>query len=220
MLVAVAAAVFCLVTGTRTAKAVSGQIWENQGATSTSPANDALISNKPATPPNATFTVGPAGIDYDSRVTAYTIGPWIDGAPLSNPIGGDTMDNTYFYFTGQTFLNAGANMFVTPHDDGFELAVSGAFQDAAMMMPFDLQQPGPTSPVNTPYTVYAPTARLYDFTLAYGECCGPPAVLGFMVNGAPVGRGTPLPAASLGGAVLMVGIAAWRKLRSRAATAE
>lgn len=79
---------------------------------------------------------------------------------------------------------------MTPHDDGLELSIPGAS--------FDLQLPGPTAPVETPYTVTAPMAGLYNFTLAYGEVFGPPAVLGFNVNGSPVsGSAAPLQQGSL-----------------------
>lgn len=153
-----------------------------------------IYTNQPAAAANATIAQA-AGLIADATITVgainFTDAPGNDsknftvGAFLNNPAGlsaavaGATLNNTYFLFTGSTFLNAGANSFVIPHDDGLQLNIAG--------IGLVVDQPGPTSPTNTPFTVNAPSAGLYNFTLSYGETAGGPAVLAFNVNGAPVG---------------------------------
>jgi hypothetical protein len=51
--------------------------------------------------------------------------------------------------------------------------------------------------------VTAASAGLYDFSLQYTECCGPPAVLLFTINGAP----PPIPEPETY-ALMMAGLAA------------
>lgn len=181
--------IFALLTARTSSATILGQVWEN---VSTSISQDALIANAPMANTGAYAEFSPSAINYDSNVTGYTVSTFLNSPTFSNTTVSFSptadLNNTYILFTGQTYLNAGANSFVTPHDDGFELLVNGAFNDALLTSPFDLQEPGPTAAVNTPYTIYAATSGLYDFTLAYGECCGPPAVLGFQVNGQSVGN--------------------------------
>ena len=158
---------------------ILGELWQNVPGN----AINATIANAPGTVPDAEFN--PTAIDFNSNgATDYTPALFLNSPSFFNTSGGfnanGSLNNTYMLFTGKTFLHAGANSFVTPHDDGFELSIPGAG--------FDLSQPGPTSPVDTPYTVIAPHDGLYDFTLSYGEVFGAPAVLGFEVNGTPVGN--------------------------------
>jgi hypothetical protein len=198
-------AVLVCVTAAFSHATIVGQVWLN---VPTSVSEDALIANTPVTAPDATFN--PTAINYDSSVGGYTVGGFLNNPLFSNTSAGFSaganLDNTFMLFTGQTFLKAGDNSFVTAHDDGFELRIPGAS--------FDLQEPGPTAPVFTPYTVTAPADGMYDFTLAYGECCGPPATLTFQVNGAPVGN-VPEPSSLLllGSGLLGMGGIAWRKIR-------
>jgi hypothetical protein len=151
---------------------ILGELWQN---VPTSISENALIGNQPAGSPDAEFDA--ASINFDSRVTGYTPALFLnhptffDTSGSFNPNG--SLNNTYILFTGKIFLHAGANSLITPHDDGFELAIPGAG--------FDLKDPGPSSPANAQYTVNAVTDGLYDFTLSYGECCGAPAVLGVRV---------------------------------------
>lgn len=160
----------------------------------------AIYTDEPAADADATIARA-AGLIADATVSVgeinFTNAPSNDstnfsiGAFLNNPAGLDpavanaTLNNSYFLFTGSTYLNAGVNSFVIPHDDGLQLFIDG--------IGLVVDEPGPTAPVDTPFDVIAPSAGLYNFTLSYGETAGGPAVLAFAVNGAPVG-GVPEPA--------------------------
>ena len=161
---------------------VAVSIWTNQSGAA---GNATIAQAGTLGSPTATTTV--SAINFDSaNVNGYTVGGFLNNpAGLTPAVATGSLDNTYFLFTGTTFLNAGINSFVVPHDDGLELFITG--------IGTVLSQPGPTSPVNTPFNVLAPSAGMYNFTLAYGECCGPPARLEFAINGQPVG-GVPEPA--------------------------
>ena len=156
------------------AAGVLGEMWQNVSTTT----NASII---PSGVPDAEFYS--IGISYDSRITGYTPNLFLGNPGFFNssqtfdPTG--SFDNTYIRFTGQTYLNSGVNTFFVPHDDGVTLNIAG--------IGLVLDQPGPTSPVSTTFDVTAPSAMLYDFTLLYCECLGPPAVLVFSVNGVIVG---------------------------------
>ncbi len=156
------------------AAGVLAELWQNVPTAT----NASII---PSGAPDAEFYS--AGISYDSQVTGYTPNLFLNNPLFFNsseafdPAG--SLDNTFIRFTGQTYLNAGVNRFLVPHDDGVTLNIAG--------IGLVLDQPGPTSPVFTTFDVTAPSEGLYDFTLLYGECAGPPAVLEFSVNGITVG---------------------------------
>ena len=183
------------------AAGVLAEIWQN-----VSTATNASIV--PPRSPDAEFYT--PGISYDSRVTGYTPNLFLNSPGFFNtsqtfsPTG--SLNNTFIRFTGMTYLNAGANTFSVPHDDGVTLNIAG--------IGMVLNQPGPTSPVTTTFNVTAPAAGLYDFTLLYGECTGPPAVLQFVVNNLTVG--VPEPGSALlfsaGGLGLLV---AFRRRRHK-----
>jgi hypothetical protein len=119
--------------------------------------------------------------------TTFTIGAWLNNpAGLSSTVANYTLNNTYFLFTGSAFLNAGGNDLSVAHDDGLQMSFAG-------IAGFAVDHPGPTSPVTTDFTVTAPSAGMYNYTLAYGETAGGPAVLHLDLNGAPLG-GVPEPA--------------------------
>src|SRR5689334_20519606 len=90
--------------------------------------------------PNVTGTVG--GINFTNapgdNSDAFTVGQFLGNPALSSA----TLDNAYFLFTGQIFLNAGANLFTVTHDDGLQLSIDGG---VGMVV----NQPGPTAPVAT-----------------------------------------------------------------------
>jgi len=149
-------------------------------------------------------------IDYNSNLTGYTPAGF-----LKNPVFFNTsalwdpnasFNNSFLRFTGMTYLHAGANDFVVPHDDGVVLTIE--------TIGVVLNQPGPTSPVYSPFTVMAPVSGMYGFTLQYGECCGAPAVLGFQINDAPVGA-IPEPASIALLGIGLVGFLTCRRWKRR-----
>lgn len=160
---------------------VAVSIWTGTPAATTAAANATLAQASTLGTPTATTTVG--AINFDSLGSAnYTIGGFLNNPILSNPsIATNSLNNTYMLFTGQLFLNAGSNSFVVSHDDGLQLNIDGLTPSLVV------DAPGPTSPTDTPFNVMAPSSGLYNFELSYGETAGPPAVLKFAINGAPVG---------------------------------
>ena len=171
---------------------IQGALWQNQSTA----AGDALLSyGDPSSgsylgAPDATFSS--TGFNYNPADSnpPYTPASFLNSPTFNNqsvnfstpnpgygPNAG--LDNTYFYFTGTLFLNAGANTFVVGHDDGLQLNIDG--------IGLVVDQPGPTALAETPFTVTAPSAGNYTFELSYGECCGPPASLVWQINQRVVG---------------------------------
>lgn len=174
------------------AQAVTVQVWTNQPTSVSQNATIAQAAGLGA--PDLTATVG--GINFTDAPSfnsdTTTVGEFLGNPALSSA----TLDNAYFLFTGQIFLNAGANLFTITHDDGLQLSIDGG---VGMVV----NQPGPTSPVATNFTATAPATGTYNFTLSYGECCGGPAELSWLFNGAPVG-GVPEPSTW---AMMLIGFA-------------
>lgn len=174
-IVLVGTALLALSVGSTAQASISGSLWFNDFS------NNADVV--PGTTPDITFLTN--AINYNSSVTGYTVDTFLNsptyltGAGLS----GNSINYTHIQFEGSTYLNAGSNSFVVPHDDGLRLVFDG--------IGTVLDQPGPTAPVSTPFNVNAPSSGLYHFVLDYNECCGAPAVLGFEINGAPVTGGVP-----------------------------
>lgn len=200
-----AAALLATGLATSAQAVITAQIWVGANAAA---ANATIAAAGTLGAPSATTTV--SAINFTDAPgndsTASTIGAFLNNpVGLSSAVAGHALNNTYFLFTGTTFLNAGANSFVIPHDDGLQLAIAG-------IPGFVVNQPGPTSPVDTAFIVNAPTAGTYNFTLSYGETAGGPAVLAFRVNGSTVGD-VPEPAtwAMLLTGFGMVGYAARRR---------
>ena len=149
-------------------------------------------TGQPAAAGNATIaqsgTLGAANLTTSVGGINFTDGPGFDsnattvGQFLGNPaLSSATLDNSYFLFTGDIFLTAGANLFSIAHDDGLQLSLDGGI---GMV----LSTPGPTSPTTSPFTITAPSTGTYHYTMSYGECCGGPAVLQWLYpTGQPVG---------------------------------
>jgi hypothetical protein len=164
------------------ADTVRGELWQNAGE-----ASDA--SKVPDRRPDAEFVS--TAIDYDSRSTngeRYTPAIFLNHpvflkkSATFNPDG--KLDGTFIRFTGSILLKAGKNKFLVLHDDGLVLTISDRGIGTVV------SRPGSTSPATTPFEVTAPMAGRYAFTLTYGECCGPPAALRFIVNDTVVGKAT------------------------------
>jgi hypothetical protein len=153
------------------------------------PGNAADLANQGAGLASASFSIGALGIDFTSPPSAYTVVAFLNNPTFSNQVNGfnpnGVADNLELVITGSLFLNAGSNSFVVGHDDGAVLNIAG-FGNV-------VNAPGPTAFSNSPFTVNAASAGMYNFTLEYTECCGAPADLLFTVNSAPVGASTPEP---------------------------
>jgi hypothetical protein len=147
------------------ANTVTGSIWENDPTG----ANNATIANIPVTSPDVTFsTTSPLNFSSGSL---YTIGEFLASGGGSTILTGssqlgNTMLNTFFDFQGTVSVTNGQT-FTVAHDDGLTLVIDGLTV---------INAPGPTAPTTTTVTYTGPTGN-FGFNLAYGECCGPPAVL-------------------------------------------
>lgn len=219
---AVAALVVAFAAATSAWASVDGHIW--QGIPQ--PGNAGASANMSSSLANAAFTS--AGINYCSNFTdaacpvsgAYTANGFLNSPTFTSPMNGfsatGSMDNTEVQLTGQIFLDGMADSFQIAHDDGITLALSGgpgtvtcSTQSGALCV----SAPGPTAPALTPFTITASAAGLYNFTLDYAECCGPPAVLQWTYpDHQPVGAGEPSVLLLTGLALLGLGWAGRRRL--------
>jgi len=179
-------AAFILISAGVSQAQVTGKIWENDPSTSA----DVV----PSGTPNMTFTS--SQILWESG-SAYTISEFMNFSPTTTTFGniqsgsspsdslGAGTGSTFFQLTGTIHLASGTNNFQVGHDDGLNISVAG--------IGTVLDQPGSTAFVLTPFTITAPSAGNYTFTVDYIECCSPPADLewaypnGTVVTGAPDG---------------------------------
>lgn len=147
---------------------VYGMIWQNVPA---SAANATIV---PGGAPDATF-FSPA-INYNSSVTGYTFGQFLNSPTFltGGGIAGNTINNSFMLFTGSLYLGPGINVVSITHDDGIQLTINGQS---------GLGNPFPTSGSTESWDVFGIPPGWLPFTLAYGECCGAPAVLTGTVNG-------------------------------------
>jgi len=183
------AAVATILAPSGNAQVIQGELWQNQTVAAE---NATLAQAAGLGAPDAKFTVttgfnfnpSDSGANYTPNLFLGSPTFTSQSANFSARASGygpnAGLDNTYFYFTGSLFLNAGANSFIVGHDSGVQLNIEG--------IGLVVNAPGPTALAETPFTVTAPTAGTYTFELAYGECCGPPASLVWEINqkvGAP-----------------------------------
>jgi hypothetical protein len=152
---------------------ITGTVWQGQATA----AANATISNAPGTCSGsggdtncAKFNV-PA-FTFDSAVGGYTTSGFLGNPAFSGAQGtfssAGTLQNNYILFTGNVYLNKGANPGSVTHDDGFELSIPGAS--------FDLSKPLTTGAIADNFIVTA-AAGIYTFKLSYAECCSAPGVL-------------------------------------------
>ena len=187
------------------ADSFSGTVWENAG----DPANaDDFAGN--TTGPSAMFSTnainycsqggagfffGGCGFGPGGNGSAYVVSDFLNNPAFSNATAGfnpaASLANTFIQFTGTIFLNAGANNFVMTQDDGVNLSIGG--------IGTVLDSPIQTNQVDN-FTITAPVAGNYTFTLDYVENGNAPAAVQWTYpSGAPV---TPAPEPS---ALLMLG---------------
>lgn len=115
-----------------------------------------------------------------SNPNGYTLGGFLatGGATILTPPSAAltaalaaSLDNTVFEFTGTVTVSNGQS-FKAGNDDGLQLMIGSNLV---------INDPGPQSYSGTPTTYTYPDtgpAGTLPFDLVYGECCGPPAVLG------------------------------------------
>jgi hypothetical protein len=168
----------CAVLGSTAAYAaaitgLTGQLWLNHPDI----ASNATIGNVLALgAPDATFAT-PA-INYDSTVTGFTVGAFLNNPIFSDPsVAGHSLIDTAILLTGTIALNAGNNSLIVAHDDGLQLFITG--------IGLVVDEPDPTAPISTLFNVLAPATGNYAFQLSYGECCAPPGELVVTVNSVP-----------------------------------
>ncbi len=155
------------------ANTVTGTGWEVTSSEAQN-ATPAEIAGLPAGLPSFTFSAPSDPLSFNPLDTnpPYTVGDWLasgsaSGITYSNgAMSTDTMNNTLFLFTGTVSVTSGASYNIG-HDDGVTLIIGGVTL---------VDAPGPTALDVTPYT-WTGASGTYSFTLAYGECCGPPASL-------------------------------------------
>jgi hypothetical protein len=170
-ILAMTASAACL--NVASANIVSGTGWEVTSAEAQN-ATPTEIAGLPAGLPSFTFSAPSDPLSFNPADTnpPYTVGGWLasggaTGITYSNgAASSDTMNNTLFLFTGNVTVAIG-EMFSVGHDDGVTLIIGGTTV---------VDEPGPTALDITPFT-WTGASGTYSFTLAYGECCGPPASL-------------------------------------------
>ncbi|HEY2752078.1 PEPxxWA-CTERM sorting domain-containing protein, partial [Phenylobacterium sp.] len=201
VLLGLAASSAILVAGAANA-AVTVQYWVNQTAV----AQNATIANVTGLgTPSGTGSVSTFNFST-SNSPGTSIDTWLG---ISTGINGShALDNTVFLFTGSTFLHAGVNNYTIEHDDGVQLSVGG-------ISGFPLNAPGPTPPESTAFSITAPSAGNYSFTLSYGECCEGPAVLQILPGAGATPFGSPTPEPATWGLMLAGFGAMGAALRSR-----
>lgn len=181
---------------------VTGSLWVVPEATA---ANATIAGAQALSTPDVTFNVN-APLSFTSA-SGYTIGNFLASGGASVLTGSAATLNTLMdtaghgtlmYFTGLVSVTTG-QQFIAGHDDGLQLMI-----DNIMV----INAPGPTGFTTTPATYTGPTGT-FAFQLAYGECCGAPAVL--QIDLPLQNSGVPEPASLALAGMALMGIAATRR---------
>jgi hypothetical protein len=171
---------------------IVGMLWQNQQTA----AENALLGYGQSGnslylgPPDATFACSGFNYNPTDSTAVYTLSSFLNNPTFNNQSSnfstpaagygpGASLNNTYFYFTGSIFLNAGTNYFLVGDDDGVQLNIDG--------IGLVVDRPGKTPLQETFIPVTAPSAGTYQFELSYGEAFGPPAALVWEINFKTVG---------------------------------
>lgn len=169
------------------ASTITGALWQ----VSDGIAQNAILANIPATPPDVTFSVN-AFLNFDNGGTVIA---FLNSGGAFNILGSSSALNrsispSIVQFTGTVTVTNGQSFSAT-HDDGLTLVIGGVPVIVA---------PGPTSPALTAGTYTGPSGT-FDFTLVYGECCSGDAVLSIDLETVP----EPATFALTGIALLLIG---------------
>ena len=203
-----AAALAASVATAASAGTITGYVFTDANAAAANATLGQFATLGGAAGANATFNFnGTANFTGSGDSTVDTIDQFLASGGVAG-IGGTTgshvLNNSYFYFTGTVGLNAGNNTFTITHDDGLQLNIDG--------IGLVVDQPGPTAPVATTYTVNAPTAGNYTFELSYGETAGGPAQI-TVFGGSLIPAPEPASVAILGMGVLGAAFGLRRRAR-------
>ena len=199
-----AAALLALAVGPASANVVAGTVYFVTGAEAGN-ATVATVAGLPASDVGATFDAPSTPLSFASG-GAYTLGEFLASggafniALLNGHALGDSLGNTMFDFQGSVSVTTG-DTFIAGHDDGLELIIGGVTV---------ISEPGPTGFTTTTRT-YSGATGTFPFELAYGECCGPPAVLDVTLP--LVTPGIPEPATLVLLGVGLIGVGALRRRR-------
>jgi hypothetical protein len=180
----------------------TGTVWENTPDASNASDTANMAANLPSAQFVSTaiqFCSVPGGEPGCPATSAYNVSAFLNFPVFSNQVNafdpnqdmGAGTGGTEVQLAGSIYLTAGDNNFMIGHDDGFTMQISGGPGTVTCSTQSGLlcvNTPGTSAFASTPFTITATVAGIYNFTLNYSECCGPPAYLLFAyANGAPVG---------------------------------
>jgi hypothetical protein len=159
----VCALLLSAVIGTVQAGTITGLLW----AVPDGVAQNAVLANIPARPPDVTFEVNaPLNFFVPGTVDAFLLSGGAFNIAGSPGVLNSAISPSLIEFNGQVSVTTGEQFTVT-HDDGLTLTIGG-------LLVIDV--PSPTAVVQTTST-YTGSSGTLPFTLVYGECCGGGAVL-------------------------------------------